>query len=221
ALQQMLGDDWRDYFPPKGIDPQAVARFLRDWKISHRIEQQNNIAHINVGDENWQLPVPLLKNDAGWHFDMAAAADEILTRTIGRNELGAIQAMHACVDAEKDYFQQKKMWAHRLISSEGQQDGLYWPTLPGEIPSPLGPAFSPSAPGEGYHGYHFRIISGDNEKGFALLAWPVTWGETGIMSFIVNQDDKVYQANLGENTPDIAQAISHFAPDANWQIVNP
>lgn len=221
ALEQLLGEDWQGYFPPEGVDPQAVARFLRDWKVNHHIEQQNNTAHINVGDENWQLPIPLLKTEAGWHFDMAAAADEILTRAIGRNELGAIEAMHAWVDAEQDYFQQKKMWAHKLISSEGQQDGLYWPAQPGEAPSPLGPAFSNTQPGEGYHGYHFRILADESGNGVALIAWPVAWGQTGVMSFMVDMQDRVYQANLGEETENKAQAITQFTLDDSWQQVQP
>lgn len=221
ALEQLLGEGWQSYFPPDGVDPQAVARFLRDWKVSHHIEEQETIAHINVGDENWQLPVPLLKTDAGWHFDMSAAADEILTRAIGRNELGAMVAMHAWVDAEQEYFRQKKMWAHALISSDGQQNGLYWPARPGESPSPLGPAFSNSQPGEGYHGYHFRILQGETENDVALIAWPVAWGETGVMSFMVDMQDKVYQANLGEETEKHAQAITRFTPDGAWQQVQP
>lgn len=122
------------------------------------------MAHLNVGQENWQLPVPMVKTSKGWHFDMSAAQDEILTRTIGRNELSAIQAMRAYVDAQYDYWQRKQAFATRIISHTGQQDGLYWPVKHGETPSPLGPAFSPDSHGEGYHGYYFRIIASDNEK---------------------------------------------------------
>lgn len=96
----------------------------------------------------------MVKEAGGWHFDMAAAGNEILTRTIGRNELSTLQAMHAYVDAQQDYYLQNHRWAHRIISSEGQKDGLYWPTKAGDAPSPLGPNFSPAAPDEGYHGYH-------------------------------------------------------------------
>ncbi|KNC06593.1 hypothetical protein AC791_18610 [Klebsiella sp. RIT-PI-d] len=221
ALERLLGEEWQHYFPPEGVDPLAVERFLRDWKVSHHIEQQENTAHINVGDENWQLPVPVVKTDEGWHFDMPAAADEILTRTIGRNELGAITAMHAWVDAEQDYFQQKRMWAHKLISSEGQQDGLYWPIQPGENPSPLGPAFSHAQPGEGYHGYRFRILSGEQDGSVALIAWPAIWGQTGVMSFMVDMQDRVFQHNFGENTDVSIQTITRFTIDDGWQAVSP
>lgn len=218
-LAAVLGDDWRQFLPAEGADPEAVARFNRDWKVNHQIVQQGDIAHLNVGQELWQLPVPIVKTNKGWHFDMSAAQDEILTRTIGRNELSAIQAMRAYVDAQYDYWQRKQVFATRIISHDGQQDGLYWPVKPGETPSPLGPAFSPVSPGEGYHGYYFRIISSDNPQGFALLAWPVTWGETGVMSFMISQDDRVYQTNLGEDTGLKATAIEQFTPHEPWKPV--
>lgn len=216
-LTALLGDDWRQFLPPDGADPEAVARFERDWKISHRIDQQGDTAHINVGADNWQLPLPIVKTEAGWHFDMQAAQDEIITRTIGRNELSAIGAMHAYVDAQEDYHLRKQRYASKLISSAGQQDGLYWPIQPGEAPSPLGPAFSPVMPGEGYHGYRFRIIDSNQSDGFALIAWPVEYGETGVMSFIVSQDDRVYQADFGEETAKNEAAITRFDTQAPWQ----
>ena len=111
-------------------------------------------------------------------------------------------------------------WAQKIISSDGKKDGLYWPAAPGEAPSPLGPAFSPVEPGEGYHGYRFRIIKDGENQGAALLAWPVEWGKTGIMSFMVNQNDEVYQANLGDETQSKARAISQFSPDSGWQAIH-
>lgn len=218
-LTALLGDDWQTFLPPEGADPEAVARFNRDWKVSHRIVQDEKIAHLNVGQDNWQLPVPIVKTDKGWQFDIAAAHEEILTRTIGRNELSAIEAMRAYVDAQYDYRQRKQTFATRLISHSGQQDGLYWPVKPGETPSPLGPAFSPTSPGEGYHGYFFRIIPSDSDKGFALLAWPVIWGETGVMSFMINQDDRIYQADLGQDTEIKVTTINQFSQHDPWKAL--
>ena len=220
SLSQVLGDDWRQYLPPEGADPEAVARFLRDWKVSHHIIEQGDTAHVNVGVENWQLPIPMVKTDKGWHFDMPQAATEILVREIGRNELSAIQAMHAYVDAQQDYFQRFQHFAPKLISSEGKKDGLYWPIQPGEDPSPLGPAYSPQIPGMGYHGYRFRIIPDSDKQGFALIAWPVQYGQTGIMSFMIDKNDKVWQSNLGEASADKAAAVAAFSPDKGWQEIN-
>ena len=220
-LAAVLGDDWRLYLPQNEVDPEAIARFNRDWAVKHEVVEQENIAHLNVGDAGWQLPIPIVKIAGGWHFDMPAAQEEILTRAIGRNELSAIEAMHAYVDAQYDYRQRKQAYATKLISSEGQQDGLYWPVQPGEAPSPLGPAFSPGEPGVGYHGYHFRIIKSDSTRGFALLAWPVEWQKTGVMSFMVSQDDQVYQKDLGSDSREKAQALSAYHPDKTWQHVAP
>ena len=219
ALNDLLGEDWRQYLPQREADPEAVARFLRDWKVGHKIVEQGNMAHLNVGREAWQLPIPMLKTAEGWHFDMAQAADEIQTREIGRNELSAIQAMHAYVDAQNEYYQHFQRYAKKLFSTPGKKDGLYWPTEPGEEPSPLGPAFSPVEPGEGYHGYRFRLIHDGDKQTVALLAWPVAWGETGVMSFMIDRRDRVYQANLGQDTATLVQAITRFTPDEKWQAI--
>ncbi|HFZ8995063.1 TPA: DUF2950 family protein [Citrobacter freundii] len=219
-LTALLGDNWQQYLPADGADAEAVARFNRDWQVRHHIVLQGDTAYLNVGQEDWQLPIPLVKTDRGWRFDMVAAQEEILTRTIGRNELSAIQAMHAYVDAQYDYWQRTQTFARKLVSSEGRQDGLYWPVKPGETPSPLGPAFTAVASGAGYHGYHFRMIKSQKADSFALLAWPVVWGETGVMSFMVNQDDNVWQANLGQDTEKKVQEIDSFATDSAWQIVS-
>lgn len=220
ALDTLLGDNWQQFLPPDGIAPDAVDRFQRDWQVKHNVVRQDNSAWLDVGQEEWRLSIPIIKGDDGWHFDMAAAEDEILTRAIGRNELSAIQAMHAYVDAQQDFYQLNHAWAQKIISSDGKKDGLYWPATPGEAPSPLGPAFSPIEPGEGYHGYRFRIIKDGENQGVALLAWPVEWGQTGVMSFMVNQNDQVWQANLGEETKSKVQAITAFSPDSAWQVVN-
>jgi hypothetical protein len=218
-MSALLGDDWRRYLPPEGADPEAVARFLRDWKESHKIVTEGDTAYINVGSENWQLPIPMTRHTEGWQFNMAQAAEEIETREIGRNELSAIQAMHAFVDAQQEYYQLTNSWAKKLISSEGKKDGLYWPIKPGEAPSPLGPAYSPAVPGMGYHGYHFRIINDHDASGVALIAWPVVWGQTGVMSFMVNLNDEVYQADLGEQSAEKAKTVTHFSTEAPWQKV--
>ncbi|MCE0847913.1 DUF2950 domain-containing protein [Buttiauxella sp. A2-C1_F] len=233
ALTEVLGDNWRQYLPDEKADPEAVARFVRDWKVSHNIDEQGDTAHLNVGQENWQLPIPMVKSDAGWHFDMQKAADEILTRTIGLNELSAIQAVQAYVAAQQDYYQLDQQYAQKFLSSEGKKDGLYWPATPGEAPSPLGPSFSPEHPEMGYHGYHFRILTaqgadapggaknyisdGKMADGFALVAWPVEYGETGVTTFMVNNQGVVYQKDLGEETAQKVQEIKEFNPDKSWQ----
>lgn len=219
AMNSLLGDNWRHFLPPEGVDPDAVDRFLRDWKVRHSTVVNDNIAHLIVGENSWQLPIPVIKTASGWQFDMQEAANEILTREIGRNELAAIEALHAYVDAQHSYYALNQTYARKIVSSEGKKDGLYWPAAQGETPSPLGPAFSPKEPGMGYHGYRFKILP--DKHGFAMVAWPVSYGETGVMSFVINQDDKVYQTNLGSHSPQKAQQLTVYNPDKNWQPVAP
>ncbi|MFD3248369.1 DUF2950 domain-containing protein [Rahnella aquatilis] len=236
SLQKLLGNDWQVYLPPEDVDPDEVARFLRDWHISHNIAEHGDTAHLNVGAENWQLPIPLKHRGQGWSFDMAAGAAEIETRTIGRNELSAIQAVSAYADAQHEYQQTTGQYAQRFISTPGQHDGLYWPVKEGEAPSPLGPAFGNDHPGSDYHGYFYRILTaqganasggaysyienGKMTKGFALIAWPAVYGHTGVTSFMINQQGEVYQQDLGEHTDAAAKAITAFDPDAKWQKVD-
>jgi len=219
AMNNLLGENWRDFLPANGVDPEAVDRFLRDWKVRHNTVIDGDIAHLVVGENGWQLPIPVIKTASGWQFDIQEGAEEILTREIGRNELAAIEALHAYVDAQQSYFALNQKYAQKIVSSDGKKDGLYWPAVPGEAPSPLGPAFSPKEPGAGYHGYRFRILP--DENGFAMVAWPVSYGQTGVMSFVINQDDRVYQANLGSDSAQKAQALNAYSPDKAWQPVAP
>jgi len=236
AMHQLLGDNWRVYLPQKDVDPDEVARFLRDWKVSHKVVEEGDTAHLNVGPENWQLPIPIKRTAQGWSFDMVAGAVEIETRTIGRNELSAIQAVSAYAEAQHEYQMTAGQYAQRFISTDGQHDGLYWPVKEGEAPSPLGPAFGSDQPGSDYHGYYYRILTsqgvnasggaysyienGKMTKGFALIAWPVVYGHTGVTSFMVNQQGEIYQQDLGRQTDAAVQAINVFDPDAKWQKVD-
>ena len=238
ALQQILGKDWRRYLPAHGVDQQDVSQFLNDWRQSHHIEQSGNRAHISVGDDDWVLPLPLAKTANGWQFDLPAATAEIRERTIGRNELSTMQAVAAYADAQREYYAQDhngdgvREYAQKLISSPDKQDGLYWPTTDGAPTSPLGPAFGNDSPGSDYHGYYYRILNAQGAqasggaysylqnglmtKGFALIAWPVSYGNSGVFSFMINQDGTVYQKDLGDNTDRAARQIKTFNPDGGW-----
>ncbi|MHC9004719.1 DUF2950 family protein [Enterobacter adelaidei] len=219
AMNNLLGENWRDFLPPEGVDPDAVDRFLRDWKVRHNTVVEGNTAHLVVGETDWQLPIPVIKTTSGWQFDIKEGAEEILTREIGRNELAAIEALHAYVDAQQSYYAMNQKYAQKIVSTTGKKDGLYWPASPGETPSPLGPAFSTKEPGTGYHGYRFRILP--DKHGFAMVAWPVSYGQTGVMSFLINQDDKVFQSDLGSDSEQKARALASYAPDKTWQPVEP
>jgi hypothetical protein len=128
-------------------------------------------------------------------------------------------------------------YARRLLSSPGKKDGLYWESKPGEPESPLGPLVAKAQPGDrevhGYYGYHYRLLYGQGPNapggahsylvngrmigGFGVIAWPVTYNETGVMTFIVSQNGEVYERDLGPETPQAAAQITLFDPDKEWQ----
>jgi hypothetical protein len=203
-----------------------------------------------IGDNDWPFPIPLVTNAGQWHFDAEAGVDEILRRRVGRNELAAIQVCLAYVEAQKEYSTLnpaglgRGVYAQRIVSRPGKKDGLYWPTADGEEPSPLGELAAKAAaegyrPGSApipYHGYYYRILTrqggaapggaydylvkGKLIGGFALLAYPAEYGNSGIVTFLVNQDGTVFEKDLGANTTALVRQINSFSPDGTWNKVD-
>jgi hypothetical protein len=202
-----------------------------------------------VGADNFLFPIPLRKNSAGqWYFDAAAGKKEILARRVGDNELATIDVMNAMADAQSQYMAQHhdgvKQYAQKFISDEGSQDGLYWKSAEGQPRSPLGPlvayastqGLSPQ-PGkqQPYHGYLYRIltkqgadakggakdyiVNGKMTGGFAFVAYPEKYGDTGITTFIINQNGILYEKDLGQNSTEQAVAVTEFNPDKSWTMV--
>jgi hypothetical protein len=206
-------------------------------------------ATLSVGNDDWPLPIPAVKGPRGWTLDTVAGARELLARRIGQNELYTIQVVRAVVDAQYDYSSEDRDkdglrdYASRFISTAGKHDGLYWPTKAGEPQSPLGPlvgeATAQGYKGGGkpmpYHGYYYRMLTAQGKDaqggarnfvvkgrmlgGFAVVAYPATYGNSGIMTFITNQDGKVYEKDLGDGTAATAQAMKAFNPDTSWKEV--
>jgi len=205
---------------------------------------------LEVGTNNWPMPIPLVKAGGQWHFDTAAGKEEIINRHIGKDELHAIGVCRAYVTAQQQYAGSQPgtggvIYAKKFKSTPGKKDGLYWPAAENEPASPFGPLVA-EAHAEGYvrntskgphpfHGYYFRVLTrqgaaatggkmnyldhGNLTKGFALVAYPEHWDQSGIMTFIVNQDGKVYQRSFGEKTSRIAAALKEYNPDSNWTLV--
>jgi hypothetical protein len=193
---------------------------------------------LYIGNEDWPFPIPLVKEGQTWRFDTAGGAQEILYRRIGRNELTTIRVCQAYVDAQREYAAKSHdgnpagVYAQKIASTPGKQDGLYWKSDDPEQLSPLG-EFAAEAAAEGYrhtdgqapayHGYLFRVLSGDGgsgkSAGFGLLATPAVYGSSGVMSFMVNQHGVVYEKDLGPDTATVAAAISQFKPGAGWSKV--
>jgi hypothetical protein len=244
ALGKVLGADWRRYIPTDGVDMDDVYAFLAGWSKSHKILTNSpSTAHLAIGDSDWTLPIPIVNRGAAWRFDTRAGAEEIRTRRIGRNELAAMQAALAYYDAQKDYALVDRNgdgvleYAQRIVSTPGKNDGLYWAALAGEPDSPLGPLFGDDRPGDDYHGYYFRILKAQgpnapggaydyriNDRmvsGFGLVAWPVKYGDSGVMTFMVSHDGKLFERDLGPGTDGVVRAMTRFDPGPGWQAVSP
>jgi hypothetical protein len=242
AVKTVIGADYRKYIPVGSISEQDITGFLEAWSRSHAIVRAgDDRAFLAAGKEGWTLPIPIVKTAAGWQFSARQATDEMRTRRIGRNELAAIQVALAYTDAQEEYAASDrdgdgiKQFAMRGLSSPGKRDGLYWATLSDEPPSPLGPAFADAKPGQPFHGYVYKILTaqgsnapggarsyvknGRMTEGYALIAWPAKYGETGIMTFIVNRDGIVHQKDLGAHTAAAARATTAYNPDARWSRV--
>jgi hypothetical protein len=206
-------------------------------------------AVLVIGDNDYPFPISLVRKNGQWSFDTEAGRREILYRRIGHNELDAIQTCLAFVDAQDEYAEKDRtgagagVYAERFISQPGKKDGLYWPTAQGEEESPLGELFAAASrqgyrAGEGrspYHGYYYKILTrqgpaavggaadyvvqGKMIGGFALVAYPAEYRNSGVMTFLVNHNGTVFQKNLGPKTAELAEAITSFNPDPTWKKV--
>jgi len=225
------------------------ARFDAMYAEHHRLQRTApGSLTLLVGKTEWPLPIPLVKRDGAWRFDSDAGAKELLYRRIGANELAAIRVARALHRAQLEYAasghdgEPKGLYAQRFRSSEGKQDGLYWPVADGEPASPAGPLVA-DAEAAGYesgkrhpfHGYYFRILTaqgpharggardylveGKLSGGFAILAYPAEYGASGVMSFLVSRRGTVYEKDLGDDTAQAAQGMTAFDPDSGWKAL--
>jgi Protein of unknown function (DUF2950) len=182
AMLSVLGQDAQPLV--ESGDPVADANnrneFVAIYAAAHRWETEApDVNWLVIGDDDWPLPFPLVKDGGAWRFDTTNGVEEILNRRIGENELAAIQASLAYVDAQHEYYWWNPegapllQYARSLVSTPGRKDGLYWGTADGEAPSPLGALFA-SARAEGYlvegaprpvpyYGYHFRMLTAQGE----------------------------------------------------------
>ena len=237
-VRAILGIQSEKLVPLDSVSLDDRLAFLAAWAQGHRIVNDGDkVARLELST-GWTLPIPLVRTSQGWVFDTQAGEAEVRVRRIGRNELAAIETMRAYVDAQQEYAEQDRIgdgireFAQKILSSPGKQDGLSWPTADDEPESPAGPLLETRDLKDGYHGYRFRILKAQGKaapggarsyvkdgrmtEGFALVGWPARYNETGLMTFIVNQDGAVYQKHLGPNSASIADAMTRFDPDASW-----
>jgi len=252
ALVTVLGSDGEDIVSSgdEVADAETRQKFVAAYDAKHQITMEgDDKAIVVIGQEDFPLPIPLLRKDGMWRFDTAAGRDEILFRRIGKNELDAIQTCLAYVDAQNEYADKDRgegagVYAQHFLSTPGKKDGLFW--RDDADPSPLG-ALVADAAAEGYkqgagdapapyHGYYFRILKGQGADapggalnyvvkgkmigGFGLIAWPAEYGNSGVMTFVVNHAGNVYQKDLGARTDFIAPRTTLFDPDQTWKKVD-
>lgn len=255
-LRAILGPD-SDEVVSSGdevADQNAADNFVAAYEQHHKIELDDGRATLSVGEDEWPLPIPLVKVGNSWYFDTDEGNDEILARRIGRNELATIQACRAIVDAQKEFASlnssaagAEPVYATKFASDPGQHNGLFWKTGEGEPESPLGPevvaavaeGYGGKAPSDAgprpFHGYCYRMLSAQGPSapggarsflkdgrlvgGFGAVAWPVQYGNSGIMTFLVSSRGIVYQKDLGKDTEKIASSMQAFDPDSTWNIV--
>jgi hypothetical protein len=248
----VLGRDGADIVSSgdKVADEAIRQKFLAAYDAKHQVTKEgDDKAAMIIGPDDFPFPIPLIRKAGAWRFDTAAGRLEILYRRIGRNELAAIQASLAYVDAQNEYAQKDRTgagvatYAQRIVSQPGKKDGLYWPGPEGAEASPLGELVA-HATNEGYligggrtpfHGYYFKILTrqgptatggavdyvvrGKMIGGFALVAYPAEYGNSGVMTFVVNHAGTVFQKDLGESTAKLAEHMTSFNPDQTWKKV--
>jgi len=203
-------------------------------------------AVLVVGEGDWPMPVPIVQTGGKWRFDAKEGRQEVLARRIGSNELAAIDLLRGYVEAQKDYAAEQhdgsgmNQYAQKWISSPGKQDGLSWFDANGKPAGPIGDEIAKmlaagyTKKAEPVNGYYFRtlfaqgpaarlgarnyVVNGMMIGGFAAIAWPATYGVTGVQTLIVNNDGVVYQKDLGLDTAKTAPKIKAFNPDKGWVV---
>jgi len=247
ALLSIFGSEGKDLiFSGDAVkDKNTAERFVAAYNQMNRWSKNNSGEEIlYIGADNFIFPIPLKQNSSGqWAFDTAAGRDEVLARRIGDGELTAIGVLTEIVNAQQEYFSQNHEFAQKFVSDEGQRNGLYWPVAEGQRPSPLGRladvakalGYSHSDKPQPFNGYYYRILTrqGDTAKGgaqdylqngkltggFAVLAWPAKYRDSGIMSFMVGKDGVIYQQDLGEKSSTADETIAAYDPGKSWTAV--
>jgi hypothetical protein len=225
-------------------DANSRANFVEKYREMHRLVQEpDGTTTLYIGAKNWPTPIPLVHKASSWYFDTDAGKKEILYRRIGRNEISTIHVCRELVAAENEYRATRHgEYAEKILSDEGQHNGLYWPALAGTPRSPIGPLVA-SAVADGYalanksaltpyRGYYFHmltrqgknapggaksyVVNGRMTEGFAFVAYPAEYRSSGVMTLIVGSDGAVYEKDLGKETSVIAKAMKTYDPDATW-----
>ena len=227
AIAQVLGPKAKTLVSSgdSAEDATATDSFAKKYDRMNRwVTMTDGSQVLYIGADNYIFPVPLAQDgSARWRFDATAGDEELRARRIGSNELTAMDAARLIANAEERYHQATHQYIDTIVSTPGQQDGLYWEVAEGHAPSPLGRfsefakgIFAAGAPSKTavLSGYSFRIVTG--ERGFTIFATPVNYQHSGIMTFSLGRDRVVYQQDLGPQTTDALEAINQYNPADGW-----
>jgi Protein of unknown function (DUF2950) len=248
ALLKILGPEAEQLISEGDASTDAAnrAEFAAKYEEMHRFTKRaDGKLELIVGAENWPLPIPLVKKDGSWSFDIGAGQDEVMYRRIGANEMAAIFACGELVEAQRQYFADGKngQYAAAIAGDPAKHEGLIAKGASavadgGDSIAPLlaGADTTKAASAEPFRGYYFRVLtaqggSGDGGAmsyvvdgkmtgGFAIVAYPAEYRSSGVKSFIVSGEGVVFEKDLGADTAKIAGAMSAFDPDSSWSRVD-
>jgi hypothetical protein len=225
-------------------DNNARETFITRFEQMNRIAKATDGSLVlYIGADNWPFPISLKQANGKWYFDTRAGKQEILFRRIGKDEYAAMRVMNALAEAQFAYHARFAQYAAKWTSSEDKQDGLYWKAAEGQPESPIGPlvvyavaeGYTKSEQPEPFHGYFFRmltaqgpsakggaksyVVNGKMTGGFAFLAYPSDYRNSGVMSFVIDQSGVIYEKDLGPKTANLAKAMTTYNPDKTWTKV--
>ena len=254
AAKEILGPDSDDIIASEDPvqDKNRAIAFAEKAKEKNSIEMDKkdpNRAILMVGNDDFPLPIPIVKQKGKWSFDTKVGREEILNRRIGANELNAIAICRGFVEAQKEYATEKhddskmNQYAQRIISTPGKHDGLAWQNPDGTWGGPVGEEAAKAleegystGQGKPYHGYYFKVLKGQGPAaplgqmdfvvkdamigGFALAAAPAQYRVTGVQTFIVSHDGVVYEKDLGPDTLKTVQSMDRYNPDKTWSVTD-
>src|SRR5258707_7099199 len=251
AAKEILGPDGEDLISSEDpvMDKKRAEEFANKAKEKMSVETSKkspNEAALIVGNDNFPLPIPIVKQNGKWFFDTKVGREEILSRRVGANELNAIEICRGFVDAQHEYALEKhdgskvNQYAQNILSTPGKHDGLAWQNPDGTWEGPVGEEVAKALQegykaerGTPYHGYYFKVLKGQGPAapmgemdfvvggamigGFALAAAPAEYRVTGGQTFMVGPDGVVYQKDLGPDTLKTFQGMDKYNPDKTWK----
>jgi hypothetical protein len=248
ALLGILGEKGRDLvFSGDPAEEKKVRdNISSDAEKKMTLSRVDGRNFMIIGEKEWKFPVPIVSNGTVCFFETVFGRDEILNQRIRMNEIDTIKACKEFVKMQQEFSYMQRVddtttYEARSASEKGKKDGLTQ-SVDGKQ-DPIGRMLAASAANQTdestpvpYNGYLFKVLRSQGEaapagkmddstggsmtKGFAFVAYPVKYGDSGILTFVVSRFGTIYAKNLGEKTPEIAPKINEYNPDDTWTPVS-